>query len=160
MLCINHISSALSFRETAPEQYFFKTIKDIGDCIWKTSTNKSESVPTTDKHTDLKLMCNDGVIYCHQAILASHSFFIRSMLLRNHVLEFGSNIDWIEASAYLCDRRKPEHDATIILNDFDCDTISRMLSCFYTGKIFEEYFVITLYLLIIRISIYCSKFAR
>ena len=88
-------------------------------------------------------MCSDGVIHCHQAILASHSFFIRSMLLRNHVLEFGSNIDWKEASAYLCDRRKPDYEATIIINDFDCDTISRMLSCFYTGI----YIIIYLYLI-------------
>ena len=88
-------------------------------------------------------MCSDGVIHCHQAILASHSFFIRSMLLRNHVLEFGSNIDWKEASAYLCDRRKPDYEATIIINDFDCDTISRMLSCFYSGT----YIIIYLYLI-------------
>ena len=51
------------------------------------------------------------------------------------LLEFGSNIDWKEASAYLCDRRKLDDDAVIVVNDFDCDTISRMLSCFYTGII-------------------------
>ena len=87
-----------------------------------------------DKFTDLKLICKDGIVCCHQAVLAHHSFFIRSILLRHHVLEFGSNIDWDEASAYLCDRRKPEDDAVIIVNDFNCDTISCMLSCFYTGK--------------------------
>ena len=122
------------FRETASEQYFLKTVKDLGNRITNNNSNNSAAVSTDDKLTDLKLMCNDGVVHCHQAILASHSFFIRSLLLRNHVLEFGSNIDWMEASAYLVDRRKPDHDATIIINDFDCDTISRMLSCFYTGR--------------------------
>ena len=131
-------SVVILYRGLATEEYFTQVIKDIGDCIWDTSkkdTKKTEKIPSTnnDKFTDLKLICKDGIVRCHQAVLAHHSFFIRSILLRRHVLEFGSNIDWKEASAYLCDRRKVDDDAVILVHDFDCETISRMLSCFYTG---------------------------
>ena len=125
-----------SIRGPAPKEYFTKVIKNISDCLWDNNLNEKEKgiVSQKDNFTDLQLICKDGVVRCHQAVLAHHSFFVRSVLLRHHVLEFGPNIDWGEASAYLCDRRKSENDCVLIVNDFECDTISRMLSCFYTGK--------------------------
>ena len=86
------------------------------------------------KFTDLKIICKDGAIRCHQVVLARHSLFIRSLLLRHHVLEFDPNIDWDAGSAYLSGRRKLDDEVIIIVNDFERDTISQLLSCFYKGS--------------------------
>ena len=122
-------------RGPEPKEYFEKVIKNKSACIWENNLKEKQKGfgSNKDNFTDLELVCKDGVVRCHQAVLAQNSFFVRSILLRHHVLEFGPNIDWDMASAYLCDRRKSENDCVIIVNDFECDTISRMLSCFYTG---------------------------
>ena len=128
---------SIFIRGPAAKEYFSKAMNNLADYV----LDRQHGEKTQGAHpgvgdttfTDLKIICKDGAIRCHQVVLARHSFFIRSLLLGHHVLEFDPNVNWDEGSAYLCGRRKLDDEVIIIVNDFDRDTISQLLSCFYKG---------------------------
>ena len=134
---ISTITLHFFIRGPAAKEYFSKAMNNLADYVLDShqgeKTDDAHPGVNDTKFTDLKIICKDGAIRCHQVVLARHSLFIRSLLLRHHVLEFDPNIDWDAGSAYLSGRRKLDDEVIIIVNDFERDTISQLLSCFYKG---------------------------
>jgi len=87
--------------------------------------------------TDTKIICQDGTIRAHQVMLGFGSSFLKRLFLGRHTLEF-EVIDFKEASALLLDRHAARDDVTLMLPDFTCDTVNRILDFLYSGQCFVK----------------------
>ena len=67
-----------------------------------------------------------------QVLLAFGSTFLRKLFLSRHILEF-EVMDFNEATAMLLGRHAGD-DITLMLPDFECKTVNRILDFLYSGQ--------------------------
>lgn len=82
--------------------------------------------------TDTTIICQDGSVRAHQVLLAFGSTFLRKLFLSRHILEF-EVMDFNEATAMLLGRHAGD-DITLMLPDFECKTVNRILDFLYSGQ--------------------------
>ena len=85
-----------------------------------------------ERDHDLELICDNGVVFSYQSLLASLSRFLNSMFSMFHWVEFSVG-DWHHGEMFLLDRRKSSDTISISLPGVDKSDVKIFLDLIHTG---------------------------
>ena len=83
-------------------------------------------------YVHMYVIVNTTSLKTFQVLLAFGSTFLRKLFLSRHILEF-EVMDFNEATAMLLGRHAGD-DITLMLPDFECKTVNRILDFLYSGQ--------------------------
>merc|ERR1719192_699621 len=94
--------------------------------------SRLKDLDRSESQSDLTLVCQDGVTFGHQALLANQSTFLKDLFFSSSPLR---NISLLEVPG-LPSKLKPEHYSvplTIHLPDFSIEVVEAFMRSLYRG---------------------------